>query len=83
MDLSSHDTPVTIIENVASQLACSPVDKNVALYLDEDDELKHLRGCFYIPKMKDLPPSKNRNYTRVALSLLAYVYHKSAGIRAT
>ncbi|XP_053138792.1 kynureninase isoform X1 [Hemicordylus capensis] len=57
MDMRSHGSPVTIIENVASQLACSPVDKKVALHLDKEDELKHLRECFHIPKMKDLPPT--------------------------
>lgn len=83
MDLSSHGSPITIIENVALKLACSPLDKKVALCLDEEDELKHLRGFFHIPKMKDLPPSKSCNYTGEALHFLAYVYHKSAGIVAT
>ncbi|XP_062972656.1 kynureninase isoform X2 [Elgaria multicarinata webbii] len=55
MDLSSHGSPVTIIETIASQLACSPEDKKVASYLDEQDELKHFRECFHIPKVKDLP----------------------------
>ncbi|KAF7241745.1 Kynureninase [Varanus komodoensis] len=57
MDLSSQGSPVTIIETIASQLACSPGDKKLALHLDEEDELKHLRECFHIPKMKDLPPT--------------------------
>ncbi|XP_042310054.1 kynureninase isoform X3 [Sceloporus undulatus] len=57
MDLSSHGSPVTIIETIASQLACSPLDKKVALHLDGEDELKYLRECFHIPKVKDLPPT--------------------------
>ncbi|XP_033020109.1 kynureninase isoform X2 [Lacerta agilis] len=57
MDLSSYASPAAIIETVASQLACSPVDKEVAVQLDEEDELKHLRACFHIPRVKDLPPT--------------------------
>ncbi|XP_026573586.1 kynureninase isoform X2 [Pseudonaja textilis] len=57
MDLPSHASPASIIETIAFQLTCSPVDKKVALHLDEEDELKHLRECFYIPKMMDLPPT--------------------------
>ncbi|XP_048343099.1 kynureninase [Sphaerodactylus townsendi] len=57
MDLSSNGSPVIIIENFASQLACSPVDKKVALRMDEEDELSHFRECFHIPKAKDLPPT--------------------------
>ncbi|XP_063174469.1 kynureninase [Candoia aspera] len=57
MDLSSHGSPASIIETIALQLACSPVDKKVALHLDEEDELKHLRECFHIPKLTDLPPT--------------------------
>ncbi|XP_052532090.1 kynureninase isoform X4 [Tympanuchus pallidicinctus] len=49
--------PATIIEQAASRLGCSPTDKKLAFYLDEEDELKHLRECFYIPKVKDLPPT--------------------------
>uniref|UniRef100_A0A670II87 Abnormal fluorescence under UV illumination n=1 Tax=Podarcis muralis TaxID=64176 RepID=A0A670II87_PODMU len=37
--------------------SCSPVDKEVAVQLDEEDELKHLRACFHIPRVKDLPPT--------------------------
>ncbi|XP_039194162.1 kynureninase isoform X1 [Crotalus tigris] len=55
MDLPSHVSPVSVIETIAFQLACSPVDKKVALHLDEEDELKHFRECFHIPKVTDLP----------------------------
>ncbi|XP_032067670.1 kynureninase isoform X2 [Thamnophis elegans] len=57
MDLPSHVSPASIIETIAFELACSPVDKKVALHLDEEDELKHLRECFHIPKVTDLPPT--------------------------
>uniref|UniRef100_A0A8D0L694 Kynureninase n=1 Tax=Sphenodon punctatus TaxID=8508 RepID=A0A8D0L694_SPHPU len=57
MDPSSHMPPVTMIEDAASQLACSPADKKLALHFDEEDELKHLRECFHIPAVKDLPPT--------------------------
>ncbi|KFV17196.1 Kynureninase, partial [Tauraco erythrolophus] len=49
--------PATILEQTALQLGCSPTDKKLALHLDEEDELKHLRECFCIPKVKDLPPT--------------------------
>ncbi|OXB68687.1 hypothetical protein ASZ78_005878, partial [Callipepla squamata] len=63
MDPSSTALPATIIEQAASRLRCSPADKKLAVHLDEEDELKHLRECFYIPKVKDLPPSENYNYS--------------------
>lgn len=63
MDPSSTALPATIIEQAASQLGCSPTDKKLAFHLDEEDELKNLRECFYIPKVKDLPPSENYNYS--------------------
>ncbi|XP_015261919.1 PREDICTED: kynureninase-like, partial [Gekko japonicus] len=59
MDLSSNGSPVTIIENIASQLVCSPVDKKVALRMDEEDELRHFHEYFHIPKAKDLPPTNS------------------------
>ncbi|NWU93221.1 KYNU Kynureninase, partial [Upupa epops] len=57
MDPSSSVPPATILEQTASQIGCSPTDKKLALHLDEKDDLKHLRECFYIPKVKDLPPT--------------------------
>ncbi|NXG55858.1 KYNU Kynureninase, partial [Hemiprocne comata] len=56
MDQSSM-LPATILEQTAWQLGCSPTDKQLAFHLDEEDELKHLRDCFCIPKVKDLPPT--------------------------
>ncbi|KAJ7345786.1 hypothetical protein JRQ81_001736 [Phrynocephalus forsythii] len=57
MEPSPRGSPAILIEAVASQLACRPVDEQVALHLDEEDGLKHLRQCFHIPKVKDLPPT--------------------------
>ncbi|NWQ64088.1 KYNU Kynureninase, partial [Neopipo cinnamomea] len=57
MDPSSPVVPATILEQTASRLGCSPTDKKLAVHLDEQDELKHLRECFCIPKVKDLPPT--------------------------
>ncbi|NWY48243.1 KYNU Kynureninase, partial [Sylvia atricapilla] len=55
MDPSSPVLPASILEQTALQLGCSPTDKKLAFHLDEKDELKHLRECFYVPKVKDLP----------------------------
>ncbi|XP_043361014.1 kynureninase isoform X4 [Dermochelys coriacea] len=57
MDSSSDGFPVTVLELTASQLGCNPADQKLAFHLDEEDELKHLRECFHIPKVKDLPPT--------------------------
>uniref|UniRef100_A0A663NCF2 Uncharacterized protein n=1 Tax=Athene cunicularia TaxID=194338 RepID=A0A663NCF2_ATHCN len=54
MDPSSPVFPATILEQTAFRLGCSPTDKKLAFHLDEEDELKHLRECFCIPKVKDL-----------------------------
>lgn len=89
MDPSSPVLPATILEQTASRLGCSPADKKLAFHLDEEDELKHLRECFCIPKVKDLPPSENYNYSAMVwgegerFSSSAYVYHKSLEIIVT
>ncbi|NXG42892.1 KYNU Kynureninase, partial [Psilopogon haemacephalus] len=57
MNPSSPVPPATILEQTALRLGCSPTDLKLASHLDEEDELKHLRECFYIPKVKDLPPT--------------------------
>lgn len=61
MDPSSPVLPANILEQTALQLGCSPTDKKLAFHLDEKDELKHLRECFCIPKVKDLPTSESYN----------------------
>ncbi|XP_036599402.1 kynureninase [Trichosurus vulpecula] len=55
MDSTSHELPMRTLERIASQLGCSLTDEKLALYLDEQDELKHFRESFHIPEMKDLP----------------------------
>ncbi|KAK4817378.1 hypothetical protein QYF61_011445 [Mycteria americana] len=57
MDPSPPLLPATILERTALRLGCSPADEKLAFHLDEEDELKHLRECFCIPKVKDLPPT--------------------------
>ncbi|XP_075685359.1 kynureninase isoform X3 [Rhinoderma darwinii] len=59
MNMSNHMSPVTSLESIASQLGCSVLDEDLALYLDNEDELRHLRQCFHVPKIKDLPTNKS------------------------
>ncbi|XP_006880810.1 PREDICTED: kynureninase [Elephantulus edwardii] len=56
MEPSTLEVPADTVQRIASQLRCHPTDERVALHLDEEDKLKHFRECFYIPKMRDLPP---------------------------
>uniref|UniRef100_A0A8I3WSK6 Kynureninase n=1 Tax=Callithrix jacchus TaxID=9483 RepID=A0A8I3WSK6_CALJA len=56
MEPSSLELPADTVQRIAAQLKCHPTDERVALYLDEEDKLRHFRECFYIPKMRDLPP---------------------------
>ncbi|XP_072275185.1 kynureninase [Pyxicephalus adspersus] len=55
MNSSPHTSPVTTLEKLASELGCSIVDEKLAIHLDNEDELKHLKQCFHIPTKKDLP----------------------------
>lgn len=57
MDLSSSKNPQAFLEKTAARLGCSLLDQKLALFLDEADDLKHLRDCFHVPKIKDLPPT--------------------------
>lgn len=59
MEPSPLELPANTVRRIASELRCHPTDERVALRLDEEDKLRHFRECFYIPKMQDLPPSKN------------------------
>ncbi|XP_028737800.1 kynureninase [Peromyscus leucopus] len=56
MEPSSLELPVDAVRRIAAELKCHPTDERVALRLDEEDKLRHFRDCFYIPKMRDLPP---------------------------
>ncbi|XP_063789801.1 kynureninase isoform X2 [Pseudophryne corroboree] len=59
MSILSHISPTTTLENIATQLGCSVLCEKLALHLDDEDELKHLKQCFHIPKKKDLPTKKS------------------------
>lgn len=59
MEPSSLELPADTVRRIASELRCHPTDERVALRLDEEDKLRPFRDCFYIPKMQDLPLSKN------------------------
>ncbi|XP_006834631.1 PREDICTED: kynureninase [Chrysochloris asiatica] len=56
MESSLPELPADTVQRIASELRCHPTDERVALHLDEEDKLRHLREYFYIPKMRDLPP---------------------------
>lgn len=56
MEPSNFELPADTVQRIASELRCHPADERVALRLDEEDELRHFREHFYIPKMQDLPP---------------------------
>ncbi|TNN30533.1 Kynureninase [Liparis tanakae] len=43
------------VERVAALLGCSTTSAQVAAYLDEHDELRHLREEFLVPTMQQLP----------------------------
>ncbi|XP_035469942.2 kynureninase isoform X1 [Scophthalmus maximus] len=57
MDPLVGSTPRETLERVSASLGCSPTSAQVASYLDEHDELGHLREKFLVPKIADLPPS--------------------------
>ncbi|XP_030626383.1 kynureninase [Chanos chanos] len=57
MDFFTRGQPQEVVEEVARLLDCDPTSSKVAEYLDEHDELKHLRQDFLLPKVADLPPS--------------------------
>lgn len=48
--------PVTeTLQSIAAQLGCCPTAAEVATFLDEHDQLRHLRENFLLPKIQDLP----------------------------
>ncbi|XP_043930906.1 kynureninase [Protopterus annectens] len=55
MDSLTSCSPHAILEDTASKIGCSMTDEKLALYLDEQDKLRHLRDCFHMPKVRDLP----------------------------
>ena len=58
MDPFTAATAREAIEQVAKCLRCSPVSFDVARFLDDHDDLRHLREEFVIPKVSHLPPCK-------------------------
>lgn len=43
------------VEKVAALLGCPTTSEQVAAFLDDHDELRHLRENFFMPKIADLP----------------------------
>ncbi|XP_053328292.1 kynureninase [Spea bombifrons] len=66
MNASAHASPLITLENIASNLQCSILDERLAFHLDDQDELKHLRRCFHIPKTMDLPKTDSSLVTEDA-----------------
>uniref|UniRef100_A0AAY4C6M7 Kynureninase n=1 Tax=Denticeps clupeoides TaxID=299321 RepID=A0AAY4C6M7_9TELE len=54
---SAMDPCAAVVERAARLLSCSPAAPEVARFLDERDELRHLRTQFLVPKVNELPPS--------------------------
>ncbi|XP_041361628.1 kynureninase-like isoform X2 [Gigantopelta aegis] len=46
--------PAKELNTIAEKLGCDVSDLEFAQYMDEHDELRHLRNEFFYPKMKDL-----------------------------
>ncbi|KAM4601830.1 kynureninase [Polymixia lowei] len=57
MDQFVGSSPVETLERVSAALGCAPTSGDLASYLDQHDELRHLRDNFLMPKVADLPPS--------------------------
>lgn len=47
------------LRRISDQLGCGPTAAEVAAFLDEHDQLGHLRENFLLPKIKDLPPCES------------------------
>uniref|UniRef100_A0AAY4C4Z3 Kynureninase n=2 Tax=Denticeps clupeoides TaxID=299321 RepID=A0AAY4C4Z3_9TELE len=56
-ECSAMDPCAAVVERAARLLSCSPAAPEVARFLDERDELRHLRTQFLVPKVNELPPS--------------------------
>ncbi|CAL8289979.1 unnamed protein product [Lota lota] len=57
MEPSVASSPRAVLERLSEKLGCRPTSKELAAELDQQDELKHLRQQFLLPKVADLPPS--------------------------
>uniref|UniRef100_A0A8C5MKP3 Kynureninase n=1 Tax=Leptobrachium leishanense TaxID=445787 RepID=A0A8C5MKP3_9ANUR len=58
MTEATSTSPLPTLEAIATKLHCSILDEKLAYYLDEQDELKHLKERFHVPKMMDLPKTE-------------------------
>lgn len=59
MDQFEDLTVAETLHRVSAWLGCSPTSAQVAAYLDEHDELRHLREEFLVPKVAELPPCES------------------------
>ncbi|XP_077369207.1 kynureninase isoform X2 [Festucalex cinctus] len=57
MDQLTGLTARETVEKVAASLGCPTTSERVAAFLDDHDELRHLRENFLVPKIADLPTS--------------------------
>ncbi|XP_069791185.1 kynureninase isoform X6 [Narcine bancroftii] len=75
------------LEHTASILGCSISDEKLAIHLDKEDELNHLRNQFNVPKIKDLPSRAKKEETAlmnglsVNLHLLLLSFYKPTSSR--
>ncbi|KAI7807340.1 kynureninase isoform X1 [Triplophysa rosa] len=52
------ESPQETVMRISQELGCSPTSRRAAEYLDQHDEIGHLRQEFLIPKISDLPSSE-------------------------
>ncbi|XP_041360763.1 kynureninase-like isoform X2 [Gigantopelta aegis] len=52
--MAANVHPADELNKIANKLGCDVTDLEFANYMDEHDELRHLRNDFFYPKMKDL-----------------------------
>lgn len=64
MDQFEGLTMAETLHRISASLGCSPTSAEVAAYLDEHDELKHLREEFLVPKVAELPPCESETTLR-------------------
>ncbi|XP_061089388.1 kynureninase isoform X2 [Conger conger] len=57
MDSSPSDSTHKVLERVSAELGSTPTSHDVAVYLDKQDPLQHLRKQFLVPRVGDLSPS--------------------------
>uniref|UniRef100_A0A8C7LRN6 Kynureninase n=1 Tax=Oncorhynchus mykiss TaxID=8022 RepID=A0A8C7LRN6_ONCMY len=53
MDPFDANSPRKVLEHISTLLGCSQTSNEVATYLDNHDELKHLREQFLLPKVAE------------------------------